>query len=108
MSLRLPIPKDMREELEKDPYMKRCVLESEICDGRIEWNHAFIYAGKRINELWSILPMCHFHHKTEATYRHTLKGIILLRIAHFKAVKDFHKKYPRSDLFRPKETTSIG
>ena len=54
--MRSPIPKAIREELSEDPFMKTCVLAGE-CGGRIEWHHAFNYAGKRQNELWAILPV---------------------------------------------------
>lgn len=57
----------MKSELEQLPRMKRCVLDTlqdvyGPCDGRIEWEHVWTYAGRQINELWAIIGACHGHH----------------------------------------------
>lgn len=103
--MRSPIPKAMREELSEDPFMKTCVLAGE-CGGRIEWHHAFNYAGKRQNELWAILPLCHKHHEKAGT-AHVIticKMTMRARIRHFNAERAFHSKFPRSDLLTNKST----
>lgn len=52
-----------RKRLSKDPFYARCVRHKEdTCKGRITWEHAFIYAGKQIDEDWAILPLCEYHH----------------------------------------------
>lgn len=52
MSLTSPIPQKIRDQLAEDPYMKDCLLEFlPPCNGRIEWQHAMTYSGKRVNEL---------------------------------------------------------
>ena len=56
------IPVKLKEELAEDPYYKRCARHGKECRGRITWEHAFIYAGKQIQEKWSIIPLCEFHH----------------------------------------------
>lgn len=45
-----------------DPYYARCARWSGQCEGRITLEHAWIYAGKQINEIWAIIPLCWFHH----------------------------------------------
>ena len=32
------------------------------CAGRITWEHALIYAGKQIDEVWAIIKLCERHH----------------------------------------------
>jgi hypothetical protein len=95
-SMRKPIPAELREQLADDPFMQRCILEGPECLGRIEWNHGLAYAGRRINELYTLVPMCHFHHYHEAKYRVAINGAIRSRIRHFNAEHDFRLKYPRS------------
>jgi len=95
MSLRCPIPKKMREELAQDPFMKKCALWDAECMGRVEWNHAVTYAGKRLNELWAIIPLCTKHHKEEAKNRMAIKEIVRDRIKHFGAEKEIKQRYPK-------------
>ena len=100
MSLRSPIPKAVRELLSNDPYMARCAIEAWTCKGRIEWHHAFTYAGKRQNEPWCLIPLCHYHHGIAGhkAYKPLIDAKIRARIAHFKVESDFREKYPRSTL----------
>ena len=61
-----PIPPKLRAEMDKDPFMHRCIYEDigkgEECDGRVEWEHAFTYRVQ-INEAWAIVPVCTYHHR---------------------------------------------
>lgn len=58
-----PIPDKIRREIDINPYYKICARDSDGgCNGRITMEHAFIYAGRQINELWSIIPLCWYHH----------------------------------------------
>lgn len=93
--LRLKIPDDMREQLSKDPFMKECIVGVD-CEGRIEWQHAFTYAGKRKNELWAILPMCHLHHLRESKYREIQQKAMKFRIKDFHLEEDVKLKYPKA------------
>lgn len=97
-SLRSPIPSEIREELSLDPFMSRCILENDECDGRIEWMHCMTYAGKRVNELYTILPGCHYHHYHEAKYRILIQLALVNRIGHFNALDEFRRKYPKCRL----------
>ena len=52
-----------RKRLSEDPFYARCVrYKEDTCKGRVTWEHAFIYAGRQIDEDWAILPICEFHH----------------------------------------------
>ncbi len=59
------IPPELREELSNDPFYLKCCIPSVACNGRVEWHHNLIYAGKQVNEKFCILPVCHFHHERE-------------------------------------------
>lgn len=93
--MRSPIPKEMREQLSEDPFMKRCALWDSECEVRIEWHHAISYAGKRVNELWAIIPLCTKHHREESKNRAAITEITKDRILHFKAGKEVKDKYPK-------------
>lgn len=56
-----PIPIKLRNELAKEPRMKKCY----ICETNreIEWNHALIYQGRQINEPYAIIALCKYHHR---------------------------------------------
>ncbi len=56
-----PIPIALRAELEPLPRMKIC----HLCGSRteIEWNHALIYSGRQVNELYAIVALCKHHHR---------------------------------------------
>ena len=97
--MRSPIPKEIRHELSYDPYMRDCIIKDGQCEGRIEWNHAFSYSGKRQNSIWCILPMCTFHHRTEAAHREEIRDQLRYRLLHFGLEKAAATKYPKSDLF---------
>lgn len=101
--MRSPIPPAIREELSNDPFMGRCLLEFlPPCNGRIEWQHAMTYGGKRVNELYTILPLCQKHHKEQAAYRPQQEWAIKERIKHFHAEEEFAQKYPKSNLLTSK------
>lgn len=97
-SLRSKIPTEIREQLAEDPYMARCILEDETCSGRIEWMHCFTYGGKRVNELWSILPGCHKHHYEEAKHRFLIRAALVKRIQQLDMLDNYRKKYPKATL----------
>lgn len=54
--------------MDKDPYYKVCALKGlhgHICGGRITKEHAIIYAGRRLNEYWAIVPICARGHEVD-------------------------------------------
>ena len=58
-----PIPSKIRAELSKDTKMRICIHNNTDCLGRVEWEHAWIYGGKQIQEVWAIVPVCTYHHR---------------------------------------------
>lgn len=60
------IPKNMREEMANDPFYSTCarnaLLEDHTCQGRITWEHAMYYAGRKIQAKWAVVPLCEFAH----------------------------------------------
>jgi len=59
----MAIPPKTRDMLSEDMFMQICCVADEECEGRIEWNHALIFQGRRQQVWWSIVPMCVFHHR---------------------------------------------
>lgn len=60
-----PISKKNKEAIDRDPYFKVCARRGPDCDGRVTIEHAFIYAGQQIDELWAFLPLCAYHHAVD-------------------------------------------
>lgn len=59
------IPRLQKLAMENDRYYTICCYQvhaNDLCEGRIEWHHNLIIAGKQSNAIWSILPVCHKHH----------------------------------------------
>lgn len=55
------IPKKDRERMAGDPFYKTCALRgihNHICAGRITWEHALTFGGKKIQRPWAIIPLC--------------------------------------------------
>lgn len=50
-----PIPKQLRDEIAQDPFMKKCCL----CNSpKVQWHHNLIYQGRQSNNPNTILPLC--------------------------------------------------
>ena len=63
-----PISQKIREEIDNEPFYRNCCLRFEnfgYCEGRVEIHHNLIYAGKRSDEKWTLLPLCKKHHDME-------------------------------------------
>lgn len=60
------IPSKLRRQLSSDPYYKTCALKhaipDHVCEGRVTWEHAIIYAGRQVQERWAIVPICERYH----------------------------------------------
>ena len=85
-----PIPAKMKEAMSSDPYYKTCARSDHECSGRITWEHAFIYAGRQVNEVWAIIPLCWYHHLGAG-----LDKRINERISIARATDEDLAKYPR-------------
>lgn len=58
-----PIPENIMAKIAADPYYKRCAREQDGgCAGRITLEHAILYAGIQLQDLFSIIPLCEYHH----------------------------------------------
>lgn len=53
-----PIPQKVKKQILEDSFYEKCCItglfSSEV---KIDWHHNFKYAGKQIDEKWSILPL---------------------------------------------------
>jgi hypothetical protein len=57
------IPTSVRAKLSTLKRMQACERRNEGgCMGRIEWHHALMYGGKRVQEPLGIIALCHEHH----------------------------------------------
>lgn len=59
------IPPKLREEMAKDPFYSTCSLygqHNHTCEGKVTWEHAMIYGGKKIQKKWAIIPLCEKGH----------------------------------------------
>lgn len=60
--------KRLRQEISEDPEYLRCAFQGihpdlvGECGGRVTREHAIIFAGKKVQEKWSIIPCCAKHH----------------------------------------------
>lgn len=94
-----PISEKVKKELEGDPRMKLCVVRHstllEACEGRVEWDHIWIYAGKQIDEPWAIVGVCKKHHREKDgnPYIKRLVESASLRLA----TEEDLAKYPRKN-----------
>lgn len=53
-----PIPKKLRDEMAADPWYSRCCISGvPSVKAKIEFHHAFIFAGRQVNEKWCIIPV---------------------------------------------------
>lgn len=91
-----PVPRKVREQIASDPFMAICIYESpdapnNDCSGRIEWEHACLYAGKRINEPWAIVPCCTSHNRGQGIVKEYNRYRALLRAN----LSDLARRYPK-------------
>jgi hypothetical protein len=62
-----PISPKLRDIIDTDTYYRTCARSDEgDCSGRITIEHALIYGGRQIDELWNLLPICAYHHAVDS------------------------------------------
>jgi len=55
-------PKKIKDYWQANPVNKCDRHDEGDCSGGLTKEHALIYAGKQIQELWAILDICEYHH----------------------------------------------
>jgi len=93
------IPLKMRRQMEQMPYYHTCARAHEgNCSNLfnrpgkiiITWEHSWIYGGKKIQEIWAIIPLCWYHHQGPGENKALSQLISLAR-----ATEDDLKLYPK-------------
>lgn len=87
-----PIPLAHRKIISTDPYFRTCARSNDECSGRITIEHAWIYQGRQINELWAYVPLCEYHHLGKGLIKWINHYLSIMRATD----KDL-KKYPNRD-----------
>lgn len=62
------IPQPLLSKILEDPEYKTCARygwHQHICEGRITFDHAVIFAGKQLQERWAIVPLCARGHNVD-------------------------------------------
>lgn len=62
------IPKKQRKQMAESGEYNKCAFahtDGHVCAGRITWEHAIIYAGRKLQERWSIIPICARAHEVD-------------------------------------------
>lgn len=53
----------VRKVIDTDKYYKTCARWRDGgCSYHITMEHALIYGGNQIDEVWAIIPLCTYHH----------------------------------------------
>lgn len=94
-----PISPEVRVQILEDPFYEKCIRSEEgMCEGRITWEHTWIYAGRQIDEPWAIVPLCEYHHAVNRFQDcGDLKKWIGQLVALNRATEDDLAKYPKKD-----------
>lgn len=87
-----PIPSKLKNQILEDDYYRRCARQDQFCEGRITWEHCFVYAGKQVNEKWAIIPLCWHHHLGKGLDKAVNRAIAIAR-----ATAEDLAKYPKKD-----------
>lgn len=57
---------EAKQEIQTNPfYLKCCIADFSECKGRIEIHHNMIFGGRQVDDVWTLLPLCHRHHELE-------------------------------------------
>lgn len=90
-----PIPPILRQELERDPWYRRCCMTGKTAtQGKIEWHHNLQHAHGQINEKFAILPLLERIHARvrEREIRQRLDWIMCNRATHDQ-IKEYGLEY---------------
>jgi len=98
------IPTKMLQQMLAMPYYRQCCFHTRFAGkcgvGRLQYHHHLRYGGRRINEIFAILPLCPTIHEAEGNVkiREHLDYIMVTRMTE----EDF-AKYPNVDWQQKKE-----
>jgi len=95
-----PISSRVKKLLEKDDWMKMCIIRDGNCSGRITWEHSWLYKNRQIDEAWALVPLCFYHHLGQgfsSEIKDYGRWVSLLR-----AKPEDLKKYPKKDWLQEK------
>jgi len=87
------MPLKLRKELSEDPFYKVCARKGYDCRGRITWEHSWLYCGRQIQEAWSVIPLCVFHHLGDGLDKDLNRYLALCRAN----LDDLCKGMPKKD-----------
>lgn len=76
----------------KDPYYSRCARQGADCHGRITWEHAMYFSGRKIQDRWAIIPLCWYHHLGSGLNKRINEFLALRRASEADLAK-----YPKSN-----------
>lgn len=101
MSLLSHISSKVKKQMLDDPFFATCAFKHmHVCGGRVTWEHALIFGGKRMNVFGSIIPCCEKAHGV-LRYQDSKEEIpkemrvwVALNIIDMDMLK---KEYPRQD-----------
>lgn len=95
------IPLKRRALFASDPFYKQCTRNAALHDhtcagdpatGRfIEWEHAIIYAGRKVQERFAIVPLCFWAHRGEGAQKNINVWIALNRASSDELLALSHK-----------------
>jgi len=91
-----PIPPKIRRQIDEDSFYKICIhigKDGHVCEGRLTMEHAWLYAGEQIQEIWAIVPCCWAKNvDVSSDDKRWNQYVALLR-----ATDDDLKKFPKKD-----------
>lgn len=95
----MSIPKQLLSSILTDPFYEKCIRHQEKqCSGRVTFEHVWIYAGRQIQELWAIVPLCTLHHAVnEYQEGGDLRKEIGQHVSLQRASDKDLEKYPKTD-----------
>lgn len=93
-----PISGKDKAIIDERKYFKTCVRHADGgCGGRITIEHALIFAGKQIAELWNYVPLCEYHHGVNSYQdRGDLKKDINVMFALMQATDSQLRQYSKA------------
>lgn len=93
-----PISPKNRKIINENSYYRMCARSNNDCDGRITIEHSFIYAGKQIDDIWSLIPLCWRHHLGNLLDKKLNQYIALKRAIELEgSLIPIIKKYPKKN-----------